>query len=159
MSLSSCLSWRRSTLVHSQNLLVLCTAFRARADCYPNLTVKKFPRFYDQKPAPHDPFWRGVCGWGHCLYTVETIELVPFQGNHKDTVSNLHQWLIVYLLSLIKTLPHIPHTTLWANLSKQTINPKRGSFMDEKSAITIVRNYLSEKIELTCLHGLLSYVL
>ena len=43
-----------------RTLLVLCTAFRARADRYPNLTVKKIPRAVLAR-----------CEWGHDDYSLQ----------------------------------------------------------------------------------------
>jgi adenine-specific DNA-methyltransferase len=47
---------------------VLCTAFRARADRYPNLTVKKIPRAVLSR-----------CEWGHDDYSlrVENLHQAP----------------------------------------------------------------------------------
>jgi hypothetical protein len=47
------------------SLLVLCTAFRARADRYPNLTVKKIPRAVLAR-----------CEWGHDDYSLR-VENLP----------------------------------------------------------------------------------
>ena len=51
-----------------RTLLVLCTAFRARADRYPNLTVKKIPRAVLAR-----------CEWGHddCSLQVENLPKAP----------------------------------------------------------------------------------
>jgi adenine-specific DNA-methyltransferase len=48
-----------------RSLLVLCTAFRARADQYPNLTVKKIPRAVLAR-----------CEWGHDDYSLR-VENLP----------------------------------------------------------------------------------
>ena len=48
-----------------RTLLVLCTAFRARADRYPNLTVKKIPRAVLAR-----------CEWGHDDYSLR-VENLP----------------------------------------------------------------------------------
>lgn len=48
-----------------RTLLVLCTAFRARADRYPNLTVKKIPRAGLAR-----------CEWGHDDYSLQ-VENLP----------------------------------------------------------------------------------
>jgi adenine-specific DNA-methyltransferase len=48
-----------------RSLLVLCTAFRARADRYPNLTVKKIPRAVLAR-----------CEWGHYDYSLR-VENLP----------------------------------------------------------------------------------
>jgi hypothetical protein len=48
-----------------RSLLVLCTAFRARADRYPNLTVKKIPRAVLVR-----------CEWGHDDYSLR-VENLP----------------------------------------------------------------------------------
>jgi hypothetical protein len=48
-----------------RSLLVLCTAFRARADRYPNLTVKKIPRAVLAR-----------CEWGHDDYSLR-VENLP----------------------------------------------------------------------------------
>lgn len=48
-----------------RSLLVLCTAFRARADRYPNLTVKKIPRAVLSR-----------CEWGHDDYSLQ-VENLP----------------------------------------------------------------------------------
>ena len=48
-----------------RSLLVLCTAFRAKADLYPNLTVKKIP---------HQVLSR--CEWGHDDYSLR-VENLP----------------------------------------------------------------------------------
>ena len=51
-----------------RTLLVLCTAFRAKADAYPNLTVKKIPKQVLSR-----------CEWGHDDYSlqVENLPKVP----------------------------------------------------------------------------------
>ncbi|MCU0832805.1 MAG: site-specific DNA-methyltransferase [Chromatiaceae bacterium] len=48
-----------------RSLLVLCTAFRAKADAYPNLTVKKIPRQVLAR-----------CEWGHDDYSLR-VESLP----------------------------------------------------------------------------------
>ncbi len=48
-----------------RSLLVLCTAFRARADLYPNLTVKKIPKQLLSR-----------CEWGHDDYSLR-VENLP----------------------------------------------------------------------------------
>jgi len=48
-----------------RSLLVLCTAFRAKADAYPNLTVKKIPRQVLAR-----------CEWGHDDYSLR-VENLP----------------------------------------------------------------------------------
>ena len=48
-----------------QSLLVLCTAFRAKADAYPNLTVKKIPNQVLAR-----------CEWGHDDYSLQ-VENLP----------------------------------------------------------------------------------
>ena len=50
-----------------RSLLVLCTAFRAKADAYPNLTVKKIPRQVLSR-----------CEWGHDDYSLQ-VENLPKQ--------------------------------------------------------------------------------
>lgn len=47
-----------------RTLLVLCTAFRARADAYPNLTVKKIPKQVLSR-----------CEWGHDDYSLQVNNL------------------------------------------------------------------------------------
>ena len=47
-----------------RSLLVLCTAFRARADAYPNLTVKKIPKQVLSR-----------CEWGHDDYSLRVDNL------------------------------------------------------------------------------------
>ena len=48
-----------------RSLLVLCTTFRARADLYPNLTVKKIPKAVLAR-----------CEWGHDDYSLR-VENLP----------------------------------------------------------------------------------
>ncbi|MDI6747581.1 MAG: site-specific DNA-methyltransferase, partial [Rhodocyclaceae bacterium] len=48
-----------------RSLLVLCTAFRAKADAYPNLTVKKIPKQVLSR-----------CEWGHDDYSLQ-VENLP----------------------------------------------------------------------------------
>ena len=50
---------------HDRSLLVLCTAFRAKADRYPNLTVKKIPKAVLVR-----------CEWGHDDYSLK-VENLP----------------------------------------------------------------------------------
>jgi adenine-specific DNA-methyltransferase len=54
-----------------RTLLVLCTAFRARADAYPNLTVQKIPKQVLSR-----------CEWGHDDYSlqVENLPKAPHSG-------------------------------------------------------------------------------
>ena len=52
-----------------RTLLVLCTAFRAKADAYPNLTVKKIPKQVLSR-----------CEWGHDDYSLQ-VENLPMQEN------------------------------------------------------------------------------
>jgi adenine-specific DNA-methyltransferase len=54
-----------------RSLLVLCTAFRAKADAYPNLTVKKIPKQVLSR-----------CEWGHDDYSlqVENLPKAPLPG-------------------------------------------------------------------------------
>jgi len=48
-----------------RSLLVLCTAFRAKAGLYPNLTVKKIPKQVLSR-----------CEWGHDDYSLQ-VENLP----------------------------------------------------------------------------------
>ena len=48
-----------------RTLLVLCTAFRARADQFPNLTIKKIPKAVLSR-----------CEWGHDDYSLQ-VENLP----------------------------------------------------------------------------------
>jgi len=48
-----------------RSLLVLCIAFRAKADCYPNLTVTKIPKQVLSR-----------CEWGHDDYSLR-VENLP----------------------------------------------------------------------------------
>jgi adenine-specific DNA-methyltransferase len=48
-----------------RSLLVLCTAFRGKADRYPNLTVKKIPKQVLSR-----------CEWGHDDYSLQ-VENLP----------------------------------------------------------------------------------
>ena len=59
----------------ARTLLVLCTAFRAKADRYPNLTVKKIPKQVLSR-----------CEWGHDDYSlkVETLPKAPPQPGQGD---------------------------------------------------------------------------
>ena len=52
-----------------RSLLVLCTAFRARADRYPNLTVKKIPKQVLSR-----------CEWGHDDYSLRVENLPQAQA-------------------------------------------------------------------------------
>ena len=58
-----------------RSLLVLCTSFRARADLYPNLTVKKIPRQVLSR-----------CEWGHDDYSlrVENLPSAPLAPGQMD---------------------------------------------------------------------------
>ena len=58
-----------------RTLLVLCTAFRAKADAYPNLTVKKIPKQVLSR-----------CEWGHDDYslTVENLPQAPAKPGQGD---------------------------------------------------------------------------
>ena len=58
-----------------RSLLVLCTAFRAKADLYPNLTVKKIPRQVLSR-----------CEWGHDDYSlrVENLPSAPLVPGQMD---------------------------------------------------------------------------
>lgn len=58
-----------------RTLLVLCTAFRARADQFPNLTVKKIPKAVLSR-----------CEWGHDDYSlqVENLPTAPSQPGQQD---------------------------------------------------------------------------
>jgi len=58
-----------------RSLLVLCTSFRARADLYPNLTVKKIPRQVLSR-----------CEWGHDDYSlrVENLPSAPLAPGQLD---------------------------------------------------------------------------
>ena len=58
-----------------RTLLVLCTAFRAKADAYPNLTVKKIPRQVLSR-----------CEWGHDDYSlqVENLPKAPPKAGQGD---------------------------------------------------------------------------
>jgi adenine-specific DNA-methyltransferase len=49
-------------------LLVLCTAFRAKADAFPNLTIKKIPKQVLSR-----------CEWGHDDYSLE-IKNLPMKA-------------------------------------------------------------------------------
>jgi adenine-specific DNA-methyltransferase len=49
----------------SRSLLVMCAAFRARADEFPNLTIKKIPNAVLAK-----------CEWGHDDYSLQ-VENLP----------------------------------------------------------------------------------
>ena len=58
-----------------RTLLVLCTAFRAKADAYPNLTVKKIPKQVLSR-----------CEWGHDDYSLQVENLpkaTPEPGQQK----------------------------------------------------------------------------
>lgn len=58
----------------SRTLLVMCTAFRAKADDFPNLTIKKIPNTVLSK-----------CEWGHDDYSlqVENLPSAPKPENHQ----------------------------------------------------------------------------
>jgi adenine-specific DNA-methyltransferase len=58
-----------------RSLLVLCAAFRGRADRYPNLTVKKIPRAVLSR-----------CEWGHDDYSlkVENLPKAPPRPGQMD---------------------------------------------------------------------------
>jgi adenine-specific DNA-methyltransferase len=49
-----------------RSLLVMCTAFRGKADAYPNLTIKKIPKTVLSR-----------CEWGHDDYSLEVANLSP----------------------------------------------------------------------------------
>lgn len=49
-----------------RSLLVMCTAFRGKADAYPNLTIKKIPKTVLSR-----------CEWGHDDYSLEVANLAP----------------------------------------------------------------------------------
>jgi len=58
-----------------RTLLVLCTAFRGKADRYPNLTVKKIPKAVLSR-----------CEWGHDDYSlrVENLPKAPPQKGQQS---------------------------------------------------------------------------
>ena len=58
-----------------RSLLVLCTAFRGKADRYPNLTVKKIPKQVLSR-----------CEWGHDDYClrVENLPQRPPEPGQQD---------------------------------------------------------------------------
>jgi adenine-specific DNA-methyltransferase len=60
-----------------RTLLVLCTAFRARTELYPNLTVKKIPRAVLAR-----------CEWGHDDYSLR-VENLPRAPACTDAPSDL----------------------------------------------------------------------
>jgi len=60
-------------------LLVLCTAFRARADRYPNLTVKKIPKAVLAR-----------CEWGHDDYSLR-VENLPQAPPPKGQIGLFHE--------------------------------------------------------------------
>ncbi len=60
-----------------RSLLVLCTAFRAKADAYPNLTVRKIPKQVLAR-----------CEWGHDDYSLQ-VENLP-KAPELDESSNPH---------------------------------------------------------------------
>lgn len=62
-----------------RSLLVLCTAFRARADQYPNLTVKKIPRAVLAR-----------CEWGHDDYSLR-VENLPQAPPPKGQIGLLEE--------------------------------------------------------------------
>ncbi len=45
-------------------MLICCSAFRAKADAFPNLTLKKIPKAVTRK-----------CEWGHDDYSLEAEDL------------------------------------------------------------------------------------
>ena len=47
-------------------MLILCTAFRGKADAYPNLTIKRIPKTVLSR-----------CEWGHDDYSLEVANLPP----------------------------------------------------------------------------------
>jgi adenine-specific DNA-methyltransferase len=49
-----------------RSLLVMCTAFRSKAEAYPNLTIKKIPKTILSR-----------CEWGHDDYSLEVANLAP----------------------------------------------------------------------------------
>lgn len=49
-----------------RSLLVMCMAFRGKADAYPNLTIKKIPKTVLSR-----------CEWGHDDYSLEVANLAP----------------------------------------------------------------------------------
>ena len=49
-----------------RSLLVMCTAFRGKADAYPNLTIKRIPKTVLSR-----------CEWGHDDYSLEVANLSP----------------------------------------------------------------------------------
>lgn len=49
-----------------RSLLVMCTAFRGKAEAYPNLTIKKIPKTVLSR-----------CEWGHDDYSLEVANLAP----------------------------------------------------------------------------------
>lgn len=49
-----------------KSLLVMCTAFRGKADAFPNLTIKKIPKTVLSR-----------CEWGHDDYSLEVANLAP----------------------------------------------------------------------------------
>lgn len=61
-----------------RNLLVLCTAFRAKADKYPNLTIKKIPKAVLSR-----------CEWGHDDYSLQ-VENLPKAPLPKGQMSLFH---------------------------------------------------------------------
>jgi len=60
-----------------QSLLVMCAAFRARADEFPNLTIKKIPNAVLAK-----------CEWGHDDYSLQ-VENLPQAPKERKTQPDL----------------------------------------------------------------------
>lgn len=59
-----------------RSLLVLCTAFRARADAYPNLTVQKIPKQVLSR-----------CEWGHDDYSLQVENLPQAPPSFQDALT------------------------------------------------------------------------
>ena len=55
---------------------MLCTAFRGKADRYPNLTVKKIPKQVLSR-----------CEWGHDDYSLQ-VENLPKARRHRRSAAN-----------------------------------------------------------------------
>ena len=66
-----------------RSLLVLCTAFRGKADRYPNLTVKKIPKQVLSR-----------CEWGHDDYSlqVENLPQAPPKNGAAGTLFEEEEW-------------------------------------------------------------------
>ena len=62
--------------VNGATLLVLCTAFRAKADAYPNLTVKKIPKQVLSR-----------CEWGHDDYSLRVENLPKAPPSPQDALT------------------------------------------------------------------------